>query len=96
MNDTTAQLPEQTEPAGYPASWEFDGLLNDGEAVLVRPVRPNDATALAGLHVHTPLTRTRHSLRASYATAPRWTTKSAWPSWSWPAIRWWRSRALID
>jgi acyl-CoA synthetase (NDP forming)/GNAT superfamily N-acetyltransferase len=47
--------PTDTEtrgPAGYPAPWEFDGLLSDGEAVLVRPVRPADAAALVELHVH--------------------------------------------
>jgi acetyl coenzyme A synthetase (ADP forming)-like protein len=52
MTDTSAQPPGQTEPADYPESWEFDGLLTDGEAVLVRPVRPSDAAALVGLHVH--------------------------------------------
>jgi len=52
MNDSSALEVEKAEPVGYPTSWEFDGLLADGEAVLVRPVRPSDATALAGLHVH--------------------------------------------
>ena len=41
--------PEAAEPAGYPAEWEFDGLLRNGEAVVVRPIRPADAPALAGL-----------------------------------------------
>ena len=36
-------------PAGYPAAWEFDGLLRNGEAVVVRPIRPADAPALVGL-----------------------------------------------
>jgi len=36
-------------PAGYPSAWEFDGLLRNGEAVVVRPIRPADAPALAGL-----------------------------------------------
>jgi len=44
--------PETTEPANYPAPWEFDGLLSDGEAVLVRPVKPSDAALLVSLHVH--------------------------------------------
>jgi acyl-CoA synthetase (NDP forming)/GNAT superfamily N-acetyltransferase len=52
MNKTSEQLRDVTEPMGYPTSWEFDGLLTDGEAVLVRPVRPSDATALSGLHAH--------------------------------------------
>jgi acyl-CoA synthetase (NDP forming)/GNAT superfamily N-acetyltransferase len=39
---------DTAEPAGYPREWEFDGLLRDGEAVVVRPVRPADAPALAG------------------------------------------------
>jgi acyl-CoA synthetase (NDP forming)/GNAT superfamily N-acetyltransferase len=38
------------EPAGYPREWEFDGLLRNGEAVVVRPIRPEDAQALVGLH----------------------------------------------
>jgi acyl-CoA synthetase (NDP forming)/GNAT superfamily N-acetyltransferase len=42
VNDTA-------EPAGYPLEWEFDGLLRDGEAVVVRPIRSADASALVGL-----------------------------------------------
>ena len=42
-------VPEVADPAGYPADWEFDGLLRSGEAVVVRPIRPADAAALAGL-----------------------------------------------
>ena len=50
-------------PAGYPPAWEFDGLLRNGEAVVVRPIRPADAPALVGLreatspgtHQHVPL-----------------------------------------
>jgi acyl-CoA synthetase (NDP forming)/GNAT superfamily N-acetyltransferase len=41
---------DATEPSGYPAEWEFDGLLRNGEAVVVRPVRPGDALALVRLH----------------------------------------------
>ncbi len=37
-------------PAGYPLAWEFDGLLRNGEAAVVRPIRPADAPALVGLH----------------------------------------------
>ena len=37
-------------PPGYPAAWEFDGLLMNGEAVVVRPIRPADAPALTGFH----------------------------------------------
>jgi hypothetical protein len=39
---------DAAEPAGYPREWEFDGLLSNGEAVVVRPIRPADAPALAG------------------------------------------------
>jgi len=42
---------ETVEPSGYPLSWEFDGLLADGEAVLIRPVRPGDARALVAMHM---------------------------------------------
>jgi len=52
MSENRASSTAQNEQSNYPASWEFDGLLSDGEAVLVRPVRPEDATALAGLHFH--------------------------------------------
>ncbi len=41
--------PDAAEPAGYPAEWEFDGLLRNGEAVVVRPIRPADAPAVVGL-----------------------------------------------
>jgi len=34
------------DPPGYPSSWEFDGLLTGGEAVLVRPIQPADAALL--------------------------------------------------
>ncbi|MGA7833613.1 MAG: GNAT family N-acetyltransferase [Acidimicrobiales bacterium] len=39
----------EDEPTGYPAAWAFDGLLTNGEAVFVRPVRPNDTPLLIGL-----------------------------------------------
>ena len=42
-------VPEVADPAGYPVEWEFDGLLRNGEAVVVRPIRPADAPALIGL-----------------------------------------------
>jgi hypothetical protein len=45
----TMAIADDAEPAGYPAEWEFDGLLRSGEAVVVRPIRPADAPALAGL-----------------------------------------------
>ena len=51
MKDPKVHEIDNVEPAGYPASWEFDGLLTDGDAVLVRPVRPSDAKALTGMHV---------------------------------------------
>ena len=37
-------------PTGYRPEWEFDGLLMNGEAVVVRPIQPSDAPALVGLH----------------------------------------------
>ncbi|MGA3153195.1 MAG: GNAT family N-acetyltransferase [Streptosporangiaceae bacterium] len=46
--DATPQ--DNAYPPGYPAEWEFDGLLRSGEAVVVRPIRPSDASALLGLH----------------------------------------------
>jgi len=50
-------------PAGYPWEWEFDGLLMNGEAVVVRPIQPADAPALVGLHAAvSPDTLHRHVL----------------------------------
>ena len=54
---------DAAEPAGYPREWEFDGLLRNGEAVVVRPIRPADAPALVGLHgTVSPGTLHRHVL----------------------------------
>ena len=54
---------DAAEPAGYPREWEFDGLLRNGEAVVVRPIRPADAPALVGLHgAVSPGTLHRHVL----------------------------------
>jgi len=54
---------DAAEPAGYPREWEFDGLLRNGEAVVVRPIRPADAPALVGLHgAVSPATLHRHVL----------------------------------
>jgi acyl-CoA synthetase (NDP forming)/GNAT superfamily N-acetyltransferase len=50
-------------PAGYSPEWEFDGLLRNGEAVVVRPIQPADAPALVGLHAAvSPDTIHRHIL----------------------------------
>jgi acyl-CoA synthetase (NDP forming)/GNAT superfamily N-acetyltransferase len=49
--------------AGYPQEWEFDGLLMNGEAVVVRPIQSTDAPALVGLHAKmSPDTFHRHVL----------------------------------
>ena len=54
---------DAAEPAGYPREWEFDGLLRNGEAVVVRPIRLADAPALVGLHgAVSPGTLHRHVL----------------------------------
>ena len=51
------------DAAGYPSEWEFDGLLMNGEAVVVRPIQPTDAPALVGLHaIVSPGTLHRHVL----------------------------------
>jgi acyl-CoA synthetase (NDP forming)/GNAT superfamily N-acetyltransferase len=47
--------------------WEFDGLLRDGEAVVVRPIRPADAPALAGLREATSPGTHQHVLLAGPA-----------------------------
>ena len=61
----TMAIAGDAEPAGYPAEWEFDGLLRNGEAVVVRPIRPTDAPAFAGLRG---------------ATSPARTTMCFWPA----------------
>lgn len=43
-------LYDTLEPPGYPLSWEFDGLLTSGEAVLVRPIQPADTQSLIVFH----------------------------------------------
>ena len=51
-----AQRPRQpaaepsVEPAGYPVQWESDVVLADGLIVQLRPIRPEDADALAAMH----------------------------------------------
>ena len=54
-------------PAGYPPAWEFDGLLRNGEAVVVRPIRPADAPALVGLREATSPGTHQHVLLAGPA-----------------------------
>jgi len=102
MNDVSTREIETAEPAGYPTSWEFDGLLADGQAVLVRPVKPGDAKALVGLHVHPQpgapprIYATHPSLMASeMSISRRWITENAWRSWYWQRTVWSRSRVLI-
>ena len=73
--------------AGYPPEWEFDGLLRNGEAVVVRPIQPGDAPALVGLRANVPPGTHQHELLASPISAwprqrasARWTTTPGWPS----------------
>jgi len=40
----------EDRPAGYPAQWEADVLAADGGVVRLRPVRPDDADLIVGLH----------------------------------------------
>ena len=51
--------------AGYPPEWEFDGLLRNGEAVVVRPIQPGDAPALVGLRAKVPPGTHQHELLAN-------------------------------
>lgn len=46
----TDVLAQDTSAAGYPAAWEFDGLLTDGTAVRVRPANPDDVSLLGTFH----------------------------------------------
>ena len=50
MGTSDAARHDEAMPAGYSPAWEFDGLLRNGEAAVVRPIRPADAPALVGLH----------------------------------------------
>jgi len=57
--------PDTADPVGYPPEWEFDGLLRDGEAVVVRPIRPADAPGLVALRgAVSPRTVHQHVLLA--------------------------------
>ena len=58
-------------PAGYPPAWEFDGLLRNGEAVVVRPIRPADAPALVGLRGAASPGAHQHVLLAGPALSPQ-------------------------
>jgi acyl-CoA synthetase (NDP forming)/GNAT superfamily N-acetyltransferase len=63
MVASDAVVPGGDMPAGYPLAWEFDGLLRNGEAVVVRPIQPAHAPALVGLHaIVSPGTLHRHVL----------------------------------
>ena len=42
------------QPGDYPARWEADVALGDGGVVHVRPVRPEDAPAVAVFHARQP------------------------------------------
>ncbi len=66
----TMAIADDAEPAGYPAEWEFDGLLRNGEAVVVRPIRPAEAPALVGLGGATSPGTHQHVLLASPVLSP--------------------------
>jgi len=59
---------------GYPPEWKFDGLLMDGEAVVVRPIQPADAPALVSLQARvagpTPV-RSRPVVSRAAQASPR-------------------------
>jgi acyl-CoA synthetase (NDP forming)/GNAT superfamily N-acetyltransferase len=65
MVTSDAVVTGEAMPAGYPSEWEFDGLLRDGEAVVVRPIQPGDAPALVGLHAKVSPGTHRHELLAN-------------------------------
>ena len=65
MATIDAVIEDVAVPAGYPSAWEFDGLLMNGEAVVVRPIQAADALTLVGLHATvSPDTLQRHVLLA--------------------------------
>ncbi len=100
MNESS--VPEfESEPADYPTSWEFDGLLVDGGAALIRPVRPGDEASLARAYTcptfrtrrdRRPRVLIRRSSRAKCRNSRWWTMTSAWRSSRWPPTRSSRSR----
>ncbi len=55
MSDNDAPVAdsdENTVPGGvYPVEWEADVVLRDGSTTHIRPIRPDDATALQTFHV---------------------------------------------
>jgi len=71
MIASDAAVRDEALPAGYPSAWEFDGLLRNGEAAVVRPIRRSDAPALVGLHAAvSPSTLHRHKLLAQPTLSP--------------------------
>jgi acyl-CoA synthetase (NDP forming)/GNAT superfamily N-acetyltransferase len=65
MATIDAVIEDVAVPAGYPSAWEFDGLLMNGEAVVVRPIQAADALTVVGLHATvSPDTLQRHVLLA--------------------------------
>jgi acyl-CoA synthetase (NDP forming)/GNAT superfamily N-acetyltransferase len=78
MTTVEASVRDRVRPTGYPAAWEFDGLLRNGETVVIRPILPGDAQALVSLHgAVSPGSLHRHALLArpalSLADAARFT-----------------------
>lgn len=76
MSWRSAQGAEIERNAQYPASWELHGLLTNGQAVFVRPIRPTDADLLVASHTTlTPATANWRNLgihpRLTYAEALR-------------------------
>lgn len=71
MSSADHAVQDAAEPAGYPPEWEFDGLLRNGEAVVVRPIRPADAAALVALcGASAPGPLHQHALLAGPALTP--------------------------
>jgi len=50
MTSDAVPAPGAADPDRYPSSWVFDGLLIDGGAIRVRPLRGGDAAALTEFH----------------------------------------------
>jgi len=76
-------------------------LLADGQAVLVRPVKPGDAkrssacTCILNLEHHRNLRHTSSLMASEMSISRRWITENAWRSWYWQRTVWSRSRVLI-
>src|SRR5437660_7738878 len=50
MSDVDSDVDVEPDPYDYPKHWEADVVLSDGGTVHLRPITPDDAQLIVGLH----------------------------------------------